>query len=91
MTRRMTVTLPDATGKQVDLWAERLGLTKSQFLGMAVQSGIGHIIKAVSPLDAYTPEQLKRIADALGVDVSKEDFNEAQAKVGAPNRERGNQ
>jgi hypothetical protein len=45
-------------------WAKRLGLTKSQFGNMCIQAGMSAIIRAVSPEDAFTPDQLVAIIKA---------------------------
>jgi hypothetical protein len=58
-------------------WAERLGLNMNQFGNMCIQAGIGSIIRAVSPEDAFTPEQIVAImkaADRKGIDLTFTDF-----------------
>jgi len=45
----------------VDKWAEKLGLSRSQMVAISCRAGITHIIAAVSPADAFTPEKLAEI------------------------------
>jgi len=55
-------------------WAARLGLTLNQFGNICVQAGIGNVIRAVSPEDAFTPEliaSIVRAAESQGIDDKK--------------------
>jgi len=45
----------------VDQWAEKLGMSRSQLVALSCRAGITHIIAAVSPQDAFTPEKLAEI------------------------------
>lgn len=65
MTKRVTARIPDETDQEVIKWAKRLGLAKAQLLGMAVQAGLGQIVRAVSPVDAFTPSQWATIVKAM--------------------------
>lgn len=62
-------------------WADRLGLTRSQFGNMCLQAGIGSLIRAISPEEAFTPEQLIKIIQAgekQGVKVDFSDFTKPE-------------
>lgn len=63
-------------------WANRLGLTKSQFGAICVTSGLYHIIQAVSPVEAITPEQLVAIVQAAQSKGVELDLSEFERKGG---------
>lgn len=61
-------------------WAKRVGLTKSQFGSMCVQAGLNALITAVSPSEAFTPDQLVNIIQAAqkkGIQLEMSDFQKA--------------
>lgn len=58
-------------------WAKRLGLTYSQFGNMCIQAGMGALIRAVAPEEAFTPAQLLSIfreAEKQDVQLDFSDF-----------------
>lgn len=64
MSKRVTARVSDETAEKARTWADRLGISQSQFLSMAIQAGIGSIIRAVSPEEAMRPEQWAAIVRA---------------------------
>lgn len=69
--RVWSVVSPDLDKKLID-WSERMGVTKSQLINIAIQAGLSAVTKAVSPEDAISPEVLAKIMIAtqnLGVDI----------------------
>lgn len=58
-------------------WAKRLGLTYSQFGNMCIQAGMGALIRAVAPEEAFSPAQLLSIireAQKQGVQMDFSNF-----------------
>ena len=64
MTKRMMARVPDDVAEKIVRWSERLGVTQSQLMGMAIQAGIDSIIRAVDPSEAFTPQQIAAILKA---------------------------
>ncbi len=54
---------------EFEVWAARLGLSKSQLGSLCLRAGLNHIVQAVSPLDALRPGQLRQL---LGDEFVKE-------------------
>lgn len=70
MTKRITARVPDDVNEKLDIWYVKLGLTKSQLAGIAVQAGLDSVLRAISPVDSLSELQLARIlrvAEAAGV------------------------
>lgn len=65
MARRISVRVPDDIADQVVMWADRFGVTQSQLSGMAVQAGLGAILRAVRPEEAISPDILAKIIKAM--------------------------
>lgn len=65
MAKRVTARIPDEVDEKVKVWSEKLGVTQSQLMGMAIQAGIDSIIRAISPADALTPVQWAAIVKAV--------------------------
>lgn len=57
MTKRVNVRVSDAIFEKTAVWAERLAVTKSQLMGMAIQAGLDSIIRAISPVESITSDQ----------------------------------
>ncbi len=74
MTKRLNVRISDEVAEKVRLWSERFGITQSQLGGMALQSGLDTIIRAVDPVESLSPVQLEKIIQAAaraGVDLKE--------------------
>jgi hypothetical protein len=54
-------------------WAGRLGLTRNQLGNICLQAGLKNIIRAVSPEEALTAEQIVSIARLAGADRDAEE------------------
>lgn len=58
-------------------WAARLGLTKSQFANICIQAGMGALVRAISPEEAFSPKALLEIikeAEKQGRQLDFSDF-----------------
>lgn len=73
-TKRIQVRLPDDEYEKLKTWAKKLGVTMGQLGGMAVQAGLGGILRAVSPIDSIKPAQWADIIEAM--EVKKSDENQ---------------
>lgn len=73
MAKRVTVRIPDEMAEKVAHWADRLGVTQSQLMGMSMQAGMDNIIRAVAPAESITPELLAKIAKAIELEGGKKD------------------
>jgi len=74
MTKRLNVRISEETAEKVRLWAVRFGISQSQLGGMALQSGLDTIIRAIDPVESLTPAQLERVIQAAaraGVDLKE--------------------
>lgn len=65
MAVRMTVRIPDEIADQLDRYSKEWALTKSQLAGMAIQAGMGGILRAVKPEEAIPPELWARITKEI--------------------------
>lgn len=73
MAQRVNVRLPDDVFEKASVWSVKLGVSKSQLLGMAVQAGLDSIIRAISPVDSISPEQWAELVRAYEAKREKED------------------
>jgi hypothetical protein len=74
---RFTVSLTPEFNDEFGGWAARLGVSKAQFAGMCMQAGLGSVIRAVAPQEAFTPKQMVKImqeASRQGIDLTFQDF-----------------
>lgn len=59
--------------KQTDLqltrWATRLGMSKSMLINLCVQAGLGQVVRAVAPEEAFDPKQWAAIFKEMGKSV----------------------
>jgi hypothetical protein len=60
---KLYIKVTDDFDRKFTKWAKRLGLTKSQLGNICMQSGLQHIIQAVSPVEAFSPTHLAAIAE----------------------------
>lgn len=71
---RISVTITDKLNKKLVQWAARMGVTKGQLANICILSGIDTIIRAVSPLDSMTPDQLNKLLMAFERKDKSEEF-----------------
>lgn len=72
MAYRITARVPDDLNARLDEWSVKLGVTKSQLAGMSIQAGFDAILRAVSPVDSISAEQLAKVVKAMeGLDEKK--------------------
>ena len=65
MATRMTVRIPDEIDRQLTKYSKEWALTKSQLAGMAIQSGLSSILRAVKPEESISPEIWAKITKEL--------------------------
>ena len=65
MAMRLTVRVPDEIGAQLDRYSKEWALTKSQLAGMAIQAGLGGILRAVKPEEAIEPATWAKIVQEV--------------------------
>jgi hypothetical protein len=80
--RKLFITVTREFDDKFTSWAKRLGLTKSQFGNMCVQAGLNSLIQAVSPVEAFSPEQLVAIVEAAQKQGKQVDFSDFIQKEG---------
>lgn len=66
MAKRINVRVSDDVALLVAKWAKELGVTQSQLGGMAIQAGLGAILRAVKPEEAIPAETWAKIAHEIG-------------------------
>lgn len=64
MAKRVNVRVPDQIFEKAGVWSEKLGVSKSQLMGMAIQAGLDSIIRAISPVDSISPDQWAELVAA---------------------------
>lgn len=64
MPRRVVARVADETADKIAYWADRMGVSQSQLASICIQAGLGSVIRAISPEEAFTPEQLAKIIKA---------------------------
>lgn len=92
MAKRITARVPDDVGEKLAIWSERFGVTQSQLAGMAIQAGMGSILRAVAPEEAISPDVLAQvIASMKKQDLDIEGLKDENSSVAgrAANTERG--
>lgn len=65
MAMRLTVRVPDEIGEQLEKYSKEWALTKSQLAGMAIQAGMGGILRAVKPEESIPPEMWAKITKEI--------------------------
>ena len=65
MATRMTVRIPDEIDQQLTKYSKEWALTKSQLAGMAIQSGLSSILRAVKPEEAIEPATWAKIVQEV--------------------------
>jgi hypothetical protein len=76
---KIFVRVTEETYNRFSEWAARVGLTKSQFGNLCIQAGLSAVVQAVSPADAFSPDQLVAIIEAAkkkGLDIDIEQLKE---------------
>lgn len=74
---RFTVALTPEFDGEFTSWANRLGVSKSQFANMCMQAGLSALVRAVAPNEAFTPAQMVKIileAKKQGLDLDFTSF-----------------
>lgn len=69
---RLTVRVPDEIGEKLDKYSKEWALTKSQLAGMAIQAGMGGLLRAVKPEESIDIETWAKIIKE--VDKSNEEI-----------------
>ena len=65
MAMRLTVRVPDEIGEQLEKYSKEWALTKSQLAGMAIQAGMGGILRAVKPEESIPPDVWAKITKEI--------------------------
>lgn len=82
---RVWTSIPDDVDKRVNEWSDRMGVRKSVLLGLAVQSGLDALVRAVSPAESVPPAMLASIlieAQKQGVEIDWSDIAREVLKDG---------
>ena len=61
MAKRLNVRVSDELGLLIEKWSKELGVTQSQLGGMAIQAGIGALLRAVKPVESVPAEIMAKI------------------------------
>lgn len=72
MAKRVYARVSDEVAEKVVMYSGKYGLTQSQLYGMAIQAGLGAIIRAINPEDVMTPEQWAKLVKAYEDEKGKE-------------------
>lgn len=67
---KITVRLPEDVSRKLRQACDRYGLTISQLGGMALQSGLDTILRAVSPMESLSVDQLRKLLQAVDLEVT---------------------
>lgn len=78
--KRVWGTVTDETMNKINVWSDRLGLHKSQFVNMCIQAGIGSIIRAVAPEEALSPDQWSEIIKRVNAEGKENEGDQAGRK-----------
>lgn len=76
MKKRINLELPQDLGDKLDIWSVKWDMPKTSLINLSIRAGLDAIIRTMSPQDAYTPEQMADIVQALklrGIDISETD------------------
>lgn len=65
MAKRLNVRISDELGLLIEKWSKELGVTQSQLGGMAIQAGIGALLRAVKPEEAVPAETWAKIVHEM--------------------------
>lgn len=65
-TMRVAGRVTAEVNKEIDFWANYLGMQKTSFLSLCIRIGLNGIIRSVSPEKLLTPEDWKRISEGFG-------------------------
>ena len=60
-TLRLNIKISDEMSETLIFWSQKMGVSKSQLAGIALQAGMKHVLRAVSPEDSIDPELLAKI------------------------------
>jgi len=63
--KRVQIRLPEEQWEKLKYWAHQFGMTMAQLGGMATQGGLDAIIRAVSPMDSLTSEQMADLVEVI--------------------------
>jgi len=63
--KRVYIVITPEFDKKCIEWGKRLGISKGLLIAMSAQAGLDSIIRAVSPVDAFTPSQWAGIVKAM--------------------------
>lgn len=77
---RLFITVTPEFDEKFSSWAERLGVSKSQFGNMCLQAGLNSLIRAVAPEEAYSPEVIIRILEEARKQGFQMDFSDLNLK-----------
>lgn len=80
--RKVQVRLPDDVADKLVAACDRYGLTLSQLGGMALQSGLDTILRAVAPMESLSADQLRKLM--LAVESEENNAKALLAKSEAP-------
>jgi len=75
MSTRITARISDELNDKLDAWCRKLGVNKGQLAGICITAGFDAVIRAVSPVDSLSDQQLARVFRAVGY--SEGDLREA--------------
>lgn len=64
---RLNLYLPSDLNEKIEEYGKKFDIPKSLLIQMSVRAGLDSIIRAISPVDAFSPEQLAAIAAAAAV------------------------
>lgn len=65
MTVRLSSTVSDETAEKILYWSKKLNINKSQMINISILAGLDTVIRAISPMESMTPEQIVQIGEAL--------------------------
>lgn len=64
MAKRVNVRITEEVDEKVKVWSNKLGISQSQLMGMAIQAGLDTIIRAVAPAETFSAGQWAEIVAA---------------------------
>lgn len=77
---RLFITVTPEFDERFTGWADRLGVSKSQFGNMCLQAGLNSLIRAVAPEEAFTPDMIVKIMEAAKKQDIQLDFTNFETK-----------
>lgn len=72
---RMNLFIAEDQNEKLEKWSNRLAISKSNLINLAIRAGLDSIIRAVEPAESLTDEQWARIlkmTNGEGVDLGTE-------------------